>query len=134
MRAASGDLPSFTFSQPFMWAMSTGPNQSATASTLLEASRQLPTFPSMSTVVLPTVRSFMPLVTPASEARCPPDENPVMPTNEVSRRYSSAWARTKRMAAFTSLICAGNLASPLERWLMHTTAKPASVSGLPSDI
>ena len=66
IRAASGELPSFTVSQFSMCAISTGPNQSTTASTALLIFVLPPTSPSRSTVVDPAVRCFMLLVTPAN--------------------------------------------------------------------
>ena len=54
-------------------------------------------------------------ILPAKDAKCPPDEKPVIPIKDVSNLYLAALARMKRIAAFTSLICAGNLASLLER-------------------
>ena len=76
----------------------------------------------MSTSYSPTFVCLTLDVVPESEARCPPEENPEMPMNEVSKPYSSAFARTKRIAALMSLIWAGNLASMLERWLGQTRA------------
>ena len=131
IKAASGESAPLVVAQFSMRVMSIGPNQSTTASTRLLKEVQSPTFPSMSISVSPTLYTLTPLVVPASEDKWPPDENPVIPIKDVSSRYSSAWARIKRTAAFTSLICAGNFASPLERWLMETTANPPSSNGFP---
>ena len=90
-----------------------GPDQSQAASTLLLSCRKSPTVPS-SPATPPEVA--------ASEARCPPDENPEAAMNEVSNPYLAAFPRMNRITALMSSIWAGNFASELERWFGVTTA------------
>ena len=102
--AASGESPSLGPLQLSIRAISMGPNQSTTAFTVLLNEVYSPTLPSMSTVVSFMVYSLTLLVAPASEARCPPDEKPVIPIKDSSILYFAAFALINLMAAFTSFI------------------------------
>src|SRR5690554_3788316 len=107
MRAASGELASLGPLQSSIRAISIGPNQSTTAFTELLTEVYSPISPSISTVFSPTVNSLTEFDVPANDARCPPEEKPVMPMNEGSILYLSAFALTNLIAALTSLIWAG---------------------------
>src|SRR5574344_79812 len=113
MSTASGDLSSFGVVHPLAKrSMSTGPNQSTTASTLLDVEVYFPKFPSMSTVTLPDVRVLTPFVVPANVERCPTDERVVesifisLSTNEsYCSFYILNLSRPRSLRAGTMVYC-----------------------------
>src|SRR5574344_166953 len=120
MSTASGDLSSFGVVHPLAKrSMSTGPNQSTTASTLLDVEVYFPKFPSMSTVTLPDVRVLTPFVVPANVERCPPEENPVIPMKELSSPYLSAKTSCHRMLIHIYIYCLSLLSSFLYHTFSH---------------
>src|SRR5262249_21691173 len=63
---------------------------------------------------------------PSSATRCPPADAPAAPKRAGSRPYLSAFARSQRIAALQSSICAGNGATLERRYSTLAVANPSA--------
>jgi len=71
-------------------------------------------------------RSFSPPDVPSSATRCPPADAPATPIRSGSMEYAFAFARSQRIAALQSSICAGNGATFANRYSTLAVTNPSA--------